>query len=328
MRLAYRETLYLMGVLPSLARGVHTLAVVDSPPPPTTELKLGCPPSREDLAKFFQVPLSILDKMETPRQTLFGEINLARTRYAPLINSITSDVDFRMLERQVGARYDGDPTNLQALPGAFKRFRETQWEDMTSLMTFYEEVMYPIRLKDKELKSHELASYYIKDVLKRGLTAFKQEFLDQQKEEYAQIKARIDECTLSIKVVVEQIFDTALCNDIANILRIGGEKHEHAHGMCLKVLRDMTMMKVPYDDITYTILRAALFNDGPFEDSPLLFDLIESPERGEISLSKEPLTKVSDGILSLISTRHQTPLDDGALLHSTETHPNLQRSPE
>ncbi|CCW71706.1 unnamed protein product [Phytomonas sp. Hart1] len=328
MRFAYCRAFQSVRIVSILSRGAHSLAAVQSPLPPTTERKLGFPPSREEVANVFQAPLSILDKLETPRKMLFAEMNLTRTRYAPLIATITADVDFRKLERQVAARFDKSPPKLQPFPDAFERFRETQWKDMTSLLTFYEEVMYYIRLKDKELKDHELSSYYIKDVLKRGLAAFKQDFLDQQKEEYAQIKGRIDECVKSIKVVVEQIFDTALCNDIANILRIGGEKHVHAHDMCLKVLNDMTMMKVPYDDITHTILRTALFNDGPFDDSPLLFDLIESPERGAITLSKEPLTKVSNDILGLISKRHQTPLDDGVLLNSTKTFPNLQRSPE
>lgn len=76
------------------------------------------------------------------------------------------------------------------------------------------------------------------------------------------------------------------------------------------------------------LVQAVVFNDGPFDSSPLLFEIIEAPERGEVSLSTHSLESVSDEMLKLISNRHQTPLDDGLLLHSTETHPLLQRSPE
>ncbi|KAG5504189.1 hypothetical protein JIQ42_06021 [Leishmania sp. Namibia] len=310
------------------ARTVHSIAVLPNSTPATTAEKLGSIVSKEAVAAANKVPAAILEKVCNPRLVAFTEMDLARTRFAPLIASITDEVDYTSIEQLVASKFLKDQRKLQPTPGALTKFRETSWKDVQSLITFYEETMYPIRMKHKEYKYHELTSFHIKDVLKRGLSAFKQDYLDQQREEQTKVKARMKKCDEFLSAAVKDAFDTAVCNDLANILRIGGEKYAHAHRMALKILVDMNMMKVPYNAATAEILQTVTFNDGPFDNSPLLFELIEYPERGEIHVGTGSLEKISDDILKLISDRHQTPLDDGVLIRSPDVHPNLQRSPD
>ncbi|KAG5508760.1 hypothetical protein JKF63_05258 [Porcisia hertigi] len=309
-------------------RSAHSIAVLQNTTPATKAEKIGTIVSREAIAAANRVPVATLEKACNPRLVAFTEMDLARTRFAPLIATITDAVDYTSIEQQVASKFLKDPSKLQALPGALTKFRETSWKDAQSLINFYEETMYPIRVKHKEYKDYELTSFHIKDMLKRGLSAFKQDYLDQQKEELDKVKSHMKKCDDFVRAAVKEAFDTVVCNDIANILRIGGERHAHAHRMSLKVLADMNMMKVPYNAATTEILQAVTFNDGPFDNSPLLFEVIEYPERGEVHVGTGSLEKTSDDILKLISNRHQTPLDDGALIRSSETHPNLQRSPE
>ncbi|KAG5481975.1 hypothetical protein LSCM1_05687 [Leishmania martiniquensis] len=310
------------------ARTVHSIAVLQNSTPATAAEKLGSIVTKEAVAAVNKVPAAILEKVCNPRLVAFTEMDLARTRFAPLIDSITEEVDYTSIEQQVASKFLKDPRKLQPTPGALKKFRETSWKDAKALIVFYEETMYPIRMKYREYKHHELTGFHIKDVLKRGLSAFKQDYLDQQREEQAKVKARMATCGEFLRAAVKDAFDTAVCNDLANILRIGGEKHAHAHRMALKILEDMNMMKVPYNAATVEIVQATTFNDGPFDNSPLLLEMIEYPERGEVHVGASSLEKISDDVLKLISHRHQTPLDDGVLIRSPDVHPNLQRSPE
>lgn len=91
--------------------------------------------------------------------------------------------------------------------------------------------MYPIRMKLAEFFSHQLTSFHIKDVLKRGLTAFKQDYIDAQKQELVQVQAKMAECEKFIHDAAKEAFVTDFYNDLINVLRIAGEKYEHAHGM-------------------------------------------------------------------------------------------------
>ncbi|KAK7198793.1 hypothetical protein NESM_000844800 [Novymonas esmeraldas] len=309
-------------------RRVHSVAVLQNSRPAATAEKLGTAVTKEAVAAANKLPAALLEKACNPRLVAFTEMDLARTRFAPLIATITDEVDYNGIEQQVASRFLKDPSKLQPAPAALKKFRETNWTDVTSLMLFYEETMYPIRMKHHEYKDYELTSFHIKDVLKRGLSAFKQDYLDQQTAEQTRVKAHMKKCSDFISAAVATAFDTAVCNDLANILRIGGETHSHAHRMALKILDDMNMMKVPYNAATAEILQATTFNDGPFDNSPLLFEVIEYPERGEVTVGTGSLEKISGDILQLISNRHHTPLDDGLLIRSPDTHPNLQRSPE
>lgn len=303
----------------------HSPSVVRNVVPAKVSSKLGVPATKEDVAKAHAIPAAILNDVENKRLIAFTEMDLVRTSFAPLINTVDNKTDYRVLSEEVAARLGPKPAVVK---GALAKFKTTDWKDMKDVMTLYEEVLHPIRIKHNEFKLHQLTNYHIKDVLKRGLTAFKQDFLDEQKKQQVTVLAAMKECEDYIAAAAKEAFDTEVLNDIANVLRVAGEKYEHAHATSIRVLDEMTLMKIPYNNITHEIMRSVIFNDGPFDNSPLLFEVTEYPERGEVSLSKDSLEKVSGQILRLISNRHQTPLDDGVLLHSKETHPNLQRSPE
>lgn len=296
----------------------------------TTKRMLGTPVARELVASALRVCPADLEQSRHAREVAFTSMELVRTMFAPLIASVdASTVSFHTLQYAVAKRFDGDSARLQPVSGALHKFTHTQWKSMLELLTFYEEVTYPIRMKAEELASHQLTSYHIKDVLKRGLTAFKQDYLNAQKEEMTKVQASMAACEAFMRAAVADALNTDVCNDMINILRVAGQRHEHAHSMALRILKDMNMMWIPYNAMTREVVKSLVFQDGPYDDSSLFFDIIESPERGEISLRDASLKTISDDMLQLMSRRHHTPLDaDGALLHSTETHPNLQRSPE
>eukprot|EP00796_Vickermania_ingenoplastis_P007023 gene7023-4981_t len=298
-------------------------------PTPSSASPLGKAVSLEEVANVYQVPPHMLPQAKNPRLIAFTQMDLARSKFAPLISTLNeSSPDLRRIAEEVEEAFRGDNSKLEMVAGARAEFESKSWSDVASLIRYYEEVMYPIRAQYRQYKLHELNSFHMKDVLKRGLAAFKQEYLDEQKALLDIEKAGMDKCEGFISAAVAEAFTTDICNDIANILRVAGEKLEHAHAMAVCVLEDMNMMKIPHNEVTREIVQAVSFNDGPFDNSALLFEIIEYPERGEVSIQKGDLETISNNVLKLISKRHQTPLDDGVLLRSSETHPNLQRSPE
>ncbi|EKF27414.1 hypothetical protein MOQ_008867 [Trypanosoma cruzi marinkellei] len=138
----------------------------------------------------------------------------------------------------------------------------------------------------------------------------------------------MQECQEFIKGIGKTAFDTAIFNDLANILRVCGECNPYAHRLSMRVLEDMNLLGVPFNDVTTKLLHAIVFNDGALDDSALMFTLVEYPERGEVSVSREPVDRIADSALRIISVRHQTPLDDGVKLRQSDTQPCLQRSAE
>lgn len=298
-------------------------------PPVSTPKHIGVPVSQTDLSSIYRVPEDQLTHAVHPRAISFTKMELARNWFGPMIQSVNDGTkDFREVAAEVETALSKDPSKLEAVTGALKNFQEREWSDLSALVTFYEEVVYPIRMMHRQYKHHELNTYHMKDVLKRGLSAFKQDYLDEQAAALAIEKAEMEKCEAFIQKAVEEALTTDVCNDLVNVLRVVGERYEHSHAYAVKVLEDMNMMKIPFNEVTRELVAAISYNDGPYDDSDLLFELIECPERGEVSLEKGTLEAVSDKILKLMSKRHQTPLDDGVLLRSTATHPNLQRSPE
>ncbi|ORC89945.1 uncharacterized protein TM35_000102130 [Trypanosoma theileri] len=315
-----------------LQRFVASASVLQNVPPAKTSAKLGTPIPKEEVARAFNVPAALLEKACRPGEILFTTVDLARSRFAPLIATLTAEEDVTKIAAEVRAAKSGDAAAAaKALAGAKEKFENTAWASVRQLVTFYEEAMYPIRVKLQEYKVHELNSFHIKDDLKRGLSAFKQEHLDKQKTELVKVQKQMQECQNFIKDVTQSSFNTAILNDIANILRICGERNPHAHRMSLQVLEDMSVLAVPFDAVTEKLLHAAVFDDGAVDDSALLFTLLEYPERGEVSVGTAPVDQIADATLRVISKRHHTPLDSndkGKLLRQKDTHPCLQRSAE
>lgn len=313
-------------------------AVLRLPLPTSPVTGIGKAVTLEQVAAVYGVSVARLHEVQPPRMIIFTKIDLPRNTFAPLIQTVTDTTpDLRLIEKKVHDALTGGEKSGNGAPdfvkGARTHFETKEWASVEELVQFYEEVLFPIRYYHAQYEQHLLNSYQMKDVLKRGLTAFKQEELDKNKELLEKEKAGMEKCLASVAEFVKESFTTDICNDIVNILRIAGEKYEHASAMAVKVLEDMNMMKIPYNEVTRELISIVTFHDGPFDNSPLLFEIIEYPERGEIALDlgnkeKTDLEASSTEILKVISQRHQTILDDGKLLRSTETHPNLQRSPE
>lgn len=320
-------------------RAIACPAVLRLPTPPSAS-KIGRPVTREQVAAVYGVGVNRLKEVQPPQMILFTQVDLARNTFATLIQGVTAStrdlrtigVDLEMARKGKGS--DASSSTPPPVKGAKERFESHEWTSVEELVQFYEEVMYPLRCYHAVYAVHQLNSYHMKDVQKRGLTAFKQEVLDENK---IQLEKELDGMAKSQALIangVKESLTTDICNDIVNILRIVGEKYEHAHAMAVKVLEDMNTMNIPYNEVTRELIKMVSFHDGPFDNSSLLFEIIEYPERGEIILETEKkeentnLEARSTEVLNIIAQRHQTELDDGKLLRSEETHPNLQRSPE
>ncbi|RNF01998.1 hypothetical protein TraAM80_06660 [Trypanosoma rangeli] len=316
-----------------LLRCVASAAVVHNVPHAKSSAQLGTPVTKEEVAKVFNTPAAILAQVRRPAEVLFAELDLARVRFAPLIATLGAEEDVTKIATEVKAAKtgkDGSAATAARKPvaDAKQKFKNTAWKSIKELVTFYEEVMLPARLVHLDYSVHELNSFHIKDDLKRGLSAFKQDHLDKQKVELVKVQKQMQDCQEFIKSIGTTAFDTAICNDIANILRVCGERNPYAHRLAMQVLEDMNLVRVPFNEVTTKMLQAIVFNDGAFDDSALMFTLVEYPERGEVSVSREPVDRIADDTLKIISARHQTPLDDGVKLHQNDTQPCLQRSLE
>lgn len=309
-------------------------------PTPTSASKIGKPATREQVAAAYGVSIERLKEVQPPQMILFTQVDLARNAFATLISGVTASTpDLRSIGVDLEAARKGtgsnaSPSTPKPVEGARTRFESQQWTSVVELIQFYEEVMYPLRCYHEQYALHQLNSFHMKDVQKRGLSAFKQEVLNENKIQLEKELAGMAKSQSLIADGVKESLTTDICNDIVNILRIVGEKYEHAHAMAVKVLEDMNTMKIPYNEVTRELIKMVSFRDGPFDNSSLLFEIIEYPERGEIVLETEKkegssnLEECSTEVLNIIAQRHQVVLDNGKLLRSEETHPNLQRSPE
>ncbi|KAH9588597.1 hypothetical protein LSM04_000034, partial [Trypanosoma melophagium] len=185
-----------------LLRFVASASVLQNVPPAKTSVKLGTPIAKEEVARAFNVPAALLEQTCRPAEILFTTVDLARSRFAPLIATLSAEEDVTKIAAEVRAAKGGNNTNntpVKAVAGAKEKFKNTAWSSVRELVTFYEEVMYPMRVKLQEYKVHELNSFHIKDDLKRGLSAFKQEHLDKQKAELVKVQKHMQDCQNFIK---------------------------------------------------------------------------------------------------------------------------------
>lgn len=212
--------------------------------------------------------------------------------------------------------------------GAKQLFKTNVTPSITALVTFYEETMLPIRKLADEMQLVQLEIYGLKDHLKLGMSVFKPEQLEQKQKKLQERSKDLAATKQQFDALVADSFDTDVFNDIINALRICGSQYPEAIEMAERVLEDMALCQIAFDESTKLLLKNVLFGDGPYEDSGLLFAFVEYPERGEISVSRAPLEKIADEAIVTISKRHQTPITEGKLLRSPEAHPNLQRSVE
>lgn len=284
---------------------------------------MGAVATSADIAKVRGVPVESVGKLVKPAVARWTGIDvLGRKRLAALAATVTTK-PLTSIEAEVAAAPPTAPVSGRQL------FETTDFKSVDEVITVYERAMHKVRVAKAAYDVLELQSFHIKDDLKRGLSAFKQAYLDKEKVRLEAVKKDMKEQRNVIIGVGAATFTTSILNDIINLLRLAGEKQEHARVMALKVLDDMTLLEIPFDETTQLLLKNIAFGDGPFDDSSLLFDCVGYPERGEISVAANlSLEGVADQALKTISARHQTPLDEGRLIRQTDTYPMLQWSPE
>jgi hypothetical protein len=282
---------------------------------------IGTVASAAEVGSAAGVPAPFVSRLLKPSEVNWTRVDvIGRKRLAALASTASESAPLYEIRNNVAKNPPKQPVDP-------KKAFAANFTCINALVTTYEEVLYPVRALQKEWEDLDLESFGLKDDLKRGTSAFKQAHLDKAQARLDVLKKTMSTKRQQILTVASQL-TTAMCNDIINALRIVGETQEHGRRMAFLVLEDMTLFDIAFDDTTKLLLKNLSFGDGPFEDSNMLFSLVEYPERGEISLSGEPLERIADHAIKTISTRHQTPITDGKLLRSGETHPLLQRSPE
>jgi hypothetical protein len=285
---------------------------------------LGSTPSAADVAKVRGIPVAQVDKLVKPVVSQWTQVDILGRKRLASIAATVGEKPLSQIEAEVAKAPPAAPiTNGREI------FSTTDFKTVEEVIVTYERAIHRARVAKAEFDVLELQSFHIKDDLKRGLSAFKQAYLDKEKARLEVVKKEMKVKKDIILAVGASNFTTAIFNDIVNILRIAGERQEHARVMALKVLEDMTLVEIAFDATTQLLLKNVAFGDGPFDDSSLLFSCVEYPERGEISVgSTLSLEAIADQALKTISNRHQTPLDEGRLIQQQDTYPMLQRSPE
>ena len=283
---------------------------------------LGARVTSEEIAKAARVPASCATEVITPVESAWMALNtVARRKLCPYTLNIGQEI--LGLRAQVAAKPPAQPHK-----DALKTFKTSPPSHGMELFRFYEEVMYPIRSLKREFDVLELEMFTLQDHLRLGLSKFKQEQLNEKEKQLKEVQERMATNVEARRLIVVESFDTLVFNDLINILRMAGEKSEPARRMAIRVLEDMTLCGVPFDETTKLMLKNVTFDDGPYDDSGLLFLMVKYPERGEISVSRKPLEALAGDSLKVVSNRHSVPITPGQPLQSTETHPMLQRSVE
>lgn len=251
---------------------------------------------------------------------------VGRCRLTPLANTATNEV-MSTLRADIAS----NKVKPVAVNGVAKDAMK-QAADVKTMIQIFEAAMVPVRKLELERYDIQLEIYTLRDHLNLGLTVFKQEQIDKKTTQLKEAVVRLAKNRQQHQEYVAKNFSTEMFNDLVNVLRIASEQHPNCHSMAVKVLEDMGLCKVTFDDATKMLVRNVVLGDGPHENSGLLFAHVEGPERGEISLQEGPIEAVADEALKTIAKRHATPLDADEVtyvkLRSGETHPNLQRSSE
>lgn len=270
-----------------------------------------------DIAKAEGVPVTALKSMNVRTARWVGIDIVAREKLDALVATAkaSASVDLYQLILDTKA---GSATADQIKKAA----------DVKSVVTAYATVLAPVREMKARYDAVELQTFHLRDIVHRGLTAFKQSVIDDSKKELAKHNAEMNELKAKITAISAKNFTTVLFNDMINLLRLSSAANPSAARAATLMMEDMGLLGVAFDDTTQLLLRNIVFNDGPLEDSSLLFSFVEYPERGEISASKGTLAEIRDEALKTIATRHETPLDGGRKLELGDTHPCIQRSPE
>lgn len=270
-----------------------------------------------EIAKAEGVAEANLKKLNPRTYTWIGLDVVARQKLKPFTDTIDKSIDYARLYNEMLA------SAPKTIPAGSKEALKNA-KDLPTLLKAYAGVLGPVKQLKKLLDAEELEQAYLKDRLKIGLTSFKQAQLDEAKSNLVKIDAAITKYKAEIAAIGKENFTTESFNDIVNACRIAG-----LNNIATRMLDDMTLLSLPFNETTKMLLNNVVFGDGPLEDSGMLFAFVEYPERGEVFATKSTdLDAIATHTLKVISERHQTPLDSGRKLQKPDTHPCLQRSLE
>eukprot|EP01062_Namystynia_karyoxenos_P045586 TRINITY_DN338_c0_g1_i7.p1 TRINITY_DN338_c0_g1~~TRINITY_DN338_c0_g1_i7.p1 ORF type:complete len:338 (+),score=146.90 TRINITY_DN338_c0_g1_i7:109-1014(+) len=186
-----------------------------------------------------------------------------------------------------------------------KYFWKQNFETVTELMTFYENMMQPLhQIKaDSYLKWTNRCDYWSKIAQTKNAA---QSDLDDWKANHQRLGEEIDALAKEKAAYIARVFDTDIYNHVLGVLRLAAEESDAAHAAAVQVFHDMTENGIAFDDTTKILLRNVCFGDSYYDNSDLLMSHIEYPERGEHTLGKdEDLHQVSAIVLDVIGKRHK-----------------------
>ena len=210
-------------------------------------------------------------------------------------------------------------------------------QDPTSLeelVQFYEEMMYPIHRVRDSIYDNWVERCGFFSLLKQS-----KNMTEAQKAEWEAKHAELGEVITALQAeqaaYVAATFDTKIYNHVLRTLsghlsepgvhttavkvweeeeptknrHIHGIRYTQTHHTTTQVFHDMTDNDVAFDDETKNLLKFTCFGDGEFENSDLLFSLIEYPERGAHTFAKgESLETISNKVLETVADRHALPI--------------------
>ena len=201
---------------------------------------------------------------------------------------------------------------------------------LLNLIELMEQKMLPIRAFDEKLDALQQEIDLTQDTINLGLSRNTEEVVNAAKERIVKAKEELAQNQESLVKYSRQHFSTALWNDFLTLLTVAGQNDvDSANVYAFKACEDMVLAQVESDDVSRQLHKYIIHGDDAFNDSDLLFSMVENPERGEVSVAPvKDLNSVSDSVLSVIANRHTTPLTEGLYLKQKDTHPCIQRSPE
>ena len=193
----------------------------------------------------------------------------------------------------------------------------------------YEYFMEPIRRLDRKRVHTQLDVDHLYDQIKLAVKLTPAD-IDKKKKLLESTKKEVASLVAEVKTA-SKAFSAESVLTLTNVLRVVGHERDDAHTLATMILDEATgVCSLPLSSTAAQLVtRNIIFGDGPAEDSGVLFALVEFPERGEVSVSRQTVGTIADEVLSTVSVRHVTPVTPaGVKLQQEDTYPMLQRSSE
>jgi hypothetical protein len=288
-----------------------------------TAMAIARPITDEEIASHLHVTSELAKAFPTSQKTKsWTAVNIvARAHYQAFVSTSPREPLLPLRTPQVAPAKPENPKNSLRAEWPTRTF-----PDVLTLVKHYESVIAPALGLTAEINEINLEIYGLNDILK--LKKHSAEILQKKKERLYEVQAKLKILKEKRASYVKDAFDTPTFNSLINVMRLCGENDEHAYLYSLRLLDDMTICEVPFDNTTQMLLKNIAFGDEPGDDSDMLFAFVEFPEMGEVSLTKEPVAKVCDDVIDRISQRHGIAVTEGLHLKDKSTHPMLPRTPD